>query len=103
MERTEMPMIRWMCGVSLNERRPIIEPMRHLGVEAIGDVMGRGRLRCQGHVKRNDDADYVMACTRLVVERTALSAGRGRPGRALTAADMRLLKVDPETSTTEIQ
>ena len=37
-------------------------------VEAIGDVMRRGRLRLHGHVERNYDADYVKACTRLEVE-----------------------------------
>ena len=39
--------------------------------EAIRDAMRRCRLRWHGHVERKDDADYVKACTRLVVERTA--------------------------------
>ena len=60
--KTEMGMIRWMCGVSLKERQ-----RRRLGVEAIGDVMKRGGLRWHGHVGRKDDADYVKAYTRLVV------------------------------------
>ena len=36
MERTEMRMIRWMCGLSLRERQPSTELRRRLGVEAIG-------------------------------------------------------------------
>ena len=56
-ERTEMTMIRWMCGVSLKERHASTEVRKHLGVEAIRDVMRRCRLRWYGHVERNDDAD----------------------------------------------
>ena len=32
-------MIRSMCGVSLKERQPTIELRKHIGVEAIRDVM----------------------------------------------------------------
>ena len=45
MDRTEMKVIRWMCGVSLIERRLSTELRRRLGVEAIVGVMRRGRLR----------------------------------------------------------
>ena len=58
MERTEMRMIRWTCGVSLKERQPSTERRRRLGVETIGDVMRR--LRWHGHVERKDDTDYVI-------------------------------------------
>ena len=43
--KTEMRMIRWMCGVSLKERQSSTELRRHLGVQANGGVMRRGRLR----------------------------------------------------------
>ena len=59
MERTEMRMIRWMCGVSLKETQPSTELRRRLGIDAIGDVMRRGRLRWHEHVERKADADYV--------------------------------------------
>ena len=52
---TEMRMIRWMCGVSLKERRPSTGLRRRQGVEAIGDVKRRGRLRWHGHVEGKDD------------------------------------------------
>ena len=35
MERTEMRMIRWMCGVSLRERQPSTELRRRLGAKTI--------------------------------------------------------------------
>ena len=78
--KTEMRMIRWMCGVSLKERKPSTELRRRPGAVAIGDVVRRDRLRWHGHVERKDDADYVKACTRMVVEGTA-------PGRQ-AAEDM---------------
>ena len=36
--------------------------------EVTGNVMRRDRLRWHGHVERKDGADYVKACTRLVVD-----------------------------------
>ena len=41
-------------------------PRRRLGVEAIGDVMRRSRLKWHGHVERKGDADCVKACVRLL-------------------------------------
>ena len=77
MERTEMRMIRWMCCICLKERQPSTELGRCIGIEAIGDVMRRGRTRWHGHVERKDDAVYVMTCTRMVVDGKA-SVGRPR-------------------------
>ena len=57
-------MTRWMCGVSLKERR--------LGVDAIGDVMRRGRLRWLGHVERK-------AQCRLCEDFKVYTPGRLRP------------------------
>ena len=57
----------------------------------IEDVMGRGRLEWHGHIERKGDADYVKACTRLVVEG---KAPVGRPKKTCQntlSADMRLL------------
>ena len=60
--RTEMRMIRWMCGDSFRGDRTV---KTQLGVEAIGDVMRRCRLMWHGHLERTEDAGYVKACTRL--------------------------------------
>ena len=94
----------WMCGVtSLKERQCGNELRRRPGVEAIGDMMKRGRLRWHGHVERKDDADCVeVIYTRSVVEG---KAPVGRPRKTWQnnlSANLRLLKVDPGTSTTEI-
>ena len=72
MERTEMRMIRWMCGVSLTEnpkeRQSSTELRRSLSLEAIGDMLRRCRLGLHGNVERKNDADYEKAYTRLVVD-----------------------------------
>ena len=57
MERTEMRMTRWICGVSLRERSTSTELQR--SVETIGEVMRMCRLRWNGHVERKGDAKYV--------------------------------------------
>ena len=94
MERTEMRMIRWLCGVSVKESQPSTELRRRLCVEAIVDVTRRRRLGWHGHAERKDDADYVKACTRLVVE-GKVPAGRPRKTwQNILSADRRLLKVD---------
>ena len=83
MERTEMRMIRWMGGDSLKGRQPSTELRRCLGVDAVGDVMIRGRLRWQGRVEGKDDGDYVMDMLGWWWRRRCQLAGRGRPGRSI--------------------
>ena len=45
-ERAEMQMIRWMCGISLKDRRANEELRRLAGVEPITTFIRGGRLRC---------------------------------------------------------
>ena len=44
-ERADMQMIRWMCGVSMKDRRTSKELRRMLGVVPITTVIRRGSLR----------------------------------------------------------
>jgi hypothetical protein len=76
LERTEMRMIRWMCGVSLKDRITSAELRKRIGVEAISVVMRRSRLRWFGHVERKENEDWVKGCTVLEVEGIK---PRGRP------------------------
>src|SRR5580658_2503482 len=68
LERTEMRMIRWTCGVSLRERQTNIELRSRFGIESIVEVVRRNRLRWFGHVQRRSDDDWVKRCTMLEVE-----------------------------------
>ena len=44
-ERAEMQMIRWMCGISMKDRKKNEELRRLVGVESITTVIRNGRLR----------------------------------------------------------
>ena len=42
-------MVRWMCGVSLKDRKRSVDLYSHLGVESVAEVVRHGRLRWFGH------------------------------------------------------
>ena len=46
LERTERMMVRWMCGVSLKDRRRSEDLCNLLGINCVADVVRRVRLRC---------------------------------------------------------
>ena len=57
LERAERMMVRWMCGVSLKERKRSEVLYSLLGVQCVAEVVRHGRLRWFGHVepKNGDD------------------------------------------------
>ena len=55
--RTEMRMIRWMCGVRLSEKITNVKLREKMGVEMIDAVIRRNKFKWFGHVVRKDDAD----------------------------------------------
>ena len=67
-ERAEMKMIRWMCGISLKDRRTNKELRWPVGVETIKTCIISGRLRWYGHVMRKGDEDWVKKCMEYRVE-----------------------------------
>ena len=56
---TEMSMIRWMCGVKLNERKKSEELREVLGLEPVSLMIKKSRLRWFRYVERKDDNDWV--------------------------------------------
>ena len=75
LERAERMMVRWMCGVTLNDKILLEELLSRVGVEPVGDIVRRGRLRWFGHVERKSEDDWVKRCLELEI---AGKAGRGR-------------------------
>ena len=51
-ERAETQKIKWLCGISMKDRRTNEEFRRLVGVEAITTVIRSGKLRWYGHVMR---------------------------------------------------
>ena len=45
-------MVRWMCGVSLKDRKRSVDLYSFLSVHSVAKVVRRGRLRWFGHVER---------------------------------------------------
>ena len=62
MNPTEMSMIRWMCGIKLNERKKGEELRELLGLEPVSSMIKKSRLRWFGHVEHKDDNDWVKCC-----------------------------------------
>ena len=65
LERTERMMVRWICGVTLKDRRSSAELLDLLSVVGVGDMVRCGRLRWFGHVERKVHAsenDWVSKC-----------------------------------------
>ena len=79
LDRTEMSMIRWMCGASLSSNSSSAELRALLGVTPITVRMSCNRLRWYGHVSRKDVGDWL----RKVQKPDAVIAGVALPGRPL--------------------
>ena len=67
LERTERMMVRWMCRVSLKDRKLSVDLYSLLGVQNVDEVVRRGRLRCFGYVECKSGDDWVSACRNVVV------------------------------------
>ena len=50
--RAKIQMIRWVCGVSMKDRRTSVDLRRLVGAEPITTIIRSGRLRWYGHVMR---------------------------------------------------
>ena len=76
LQRAEMRMVRWMCGVKLQDRVPSKELRERLGLVDIVLVLQQNRLRWYGHVLRKVDNDWMKKCVEYEVEG---ARPRGRP------------------------
>ena len=67
LQSLERMMVRWMCGVSLKDRKHSVDLYSLLGVESVAEVVRRGRLWWFGHVECKNGDDWVSACRNVVV------------------------------------
>jgi len=68
LQRAEMRMVRWMCGVKLQDRVPSKRLRDRLWLDDIIMVLQQNRLRWYGHVLRKEDNNYVKKCLEYEVE-----------------------------------
>jgi len=59
LQRAEMRMVTWMCGIKLKDRFPSKELRERLGIDDMALVLQQDRLRWYGHVLRKEDNDWV--------------------------------------------
>ena len=71
-----MRMVRWMCGVKLQDSVPSKEMTERLGLDDIISVLQQNRLRWYRHVLRKEDNDWVKKCMEYEMEG---ARPRGRP------------------------
>jgi len=76
LQRAEMSMVRWMCGVKLQDRVPSIWLREKLGLDDIISVLWENRVQWYGHVLRKEDSDWVKKYMEYEVES---ASPRGRP------------------------
>ena len=55
-------MVRWMCGVSLKNKKRSEGLYSLLGVQSLTEVVRCGRLRWFGHLERKSVDGWVSAC-----------------------------------------
>jgi len=67
LQRAEMRMVRWVCGVKLKDRLPSKELRERLDTDDIALVLQQNKLHWYGHVMRKDD-DWVKKCMKYEVE-----------------------------------
>ena len=63
----ERMMVRWMCGVSLKDRKRSVDLYSLLGVQSVDEVVRQSRLRWFGHVECKNGDDWVSACRKVEV------------------------------------
>ena len=80
LNRTEMSMIRWMCGVKLNDRKKSEELRELLGLEPVSLMIKKSRLRWFGNVERKDDNDWVKRCISGKLKKLDREDAQKRPG-----------------------
>jgi len=68
LQRAEMRMVRWMCGVKLQYRIRSKGLRERLGLEDMISVVQQNRLRWYGHVLRKEDNDWMKKCMEYEVE-----------------------------------
>jgi len=76
LQQAEMRMVRWMCGMKLQDRVPSKGLRERLGLDDKSSVLQQNKLRRYGHVLRKEENDWVKKCMEYKVEG---ARPRGRP------------------------
>ena len=67
LERAEKMMIRWICGVTLRNRKTSEEFRNRLRIVSMSDMVRQGRLRWFRHVELKNGDDWMSAHRNMTV------------------------------------
>jgi len=76
LQQAEMRMVRWMCGINLQNRVPSKGLRERPGLDHIISVLQQNRLQRYRHVRQKEDNDWVKKCLEYEVDG---ARPRGRP------------------------
>jgi len=62
LQRAEIKMVRWICGIKLKDRVPNKDLRERLEIDDIVSILEQNRLRWYGCVLRKEDNDCVKKC-----------------------------------------
>jgi len=96
LQRAEMSMVRWMCGVKLQNTVPSKGLREKLGLDDIISVLQQNRLQWYQHVLQKEDNDWVKKCMEYEVDG---ARPRGRPKkswREIVEKDCEVCKLNRE-------
>jgi len=93
LQRAEMRMVRWMCGLKLQDRNLSKGLREKLGLDDIISVLQQNSLRWYGHVLRKEDNNWVKKCVEYEVEG---AKPRGRPKKTWRDCGKRLSSMQIE-------
>jgi len=68
LQQAEMRIVRWMCGIKVQDRIPNKGLRGRLGLGDIISVLQQNRLQWYGYVLRKEDSDWVKKCMEYEVE-----------------------------------
>ena len=91
LERTERMMVRWMCGVSLKDRKRSVNLYSLLGVQSVANLVQHGRLRWFGHLEQRSVDDWVSACRKVEVVGVRCKKMNGKIWKEGVDDDMKFL------------
>jgi len=92
LQRAEMRMVRWMCGVKLKDRFPSKELRERLDIDDIALVLQQNRLHWYGHVLQKEDDDWVKKCKDMKLRVQDQEEDQRGPGERLYERTVKHLK-----------
>jgi len=98
-----MQMVRWMCGVKLQDRIPSKALRERLGLDDIISVLQQNRLLWYGHVLQKEDNDWVKKCMEYEVEGVRPRVRPKKTWREIVEKDCKACRLNREDAMDRIR